>query len=161
MSGGQPMSDDLGELLRHKVALLDELHGLLEQETAALAERRHEPMLVLAEDKQRLGIRLMELSHALNEVMRRKGYVQDAEGFARCVREDPDSGELTRLYEKCMKTLRACAVHNQTNGGLVERRRSAVERALRLFFDGVGDASRYHPSGRLEGIAPNRLIGEA
>ena len=161
MSGGQRTDDDLGELLRHKVALLDELHALLGQETAALAERRHEPVIALAEDKQRLGIRLMELSHALNALLGRKGYTPDAEGFAHCVREDPDSSELTGLYETCMKTLRACAVHNQTNGGLVERRRSAVERALRLFFNGVGDASRYHPSGRLEGLMPNRLIGEA
>lgn len=152
---------DLTDLLRRKVALLGELARLLERETGALAAAGHEPVMTLADEKQRLSARLAELSDALNEALQRSGYEADATGLARCIAEAADGGELQRLYEQAMLSLQACARHNQTNGGLVERRRSATERALRIFFDGTSDASRYHPTGRLEGLSPNRLIGSA
>jgi flagellar biosynthesis/type III secretory pathway chaperone len=152
---------DLAELLRRKVALLGELARVLEQETAGLAAAGHAPVTALAEEKRRLGTVLMELSQALDERLRQDGYEADAAGLARRVADAPDDAELRGLYDQAMQALRDCTRHNQTNGGLLERRRSAVDRALRLFFDDGGDASRYHPTGRLEGFAANRLIGSA
>lgn len=152
---------DLAGLLGQKLALLAELQLVLEQETAALVEGQQAAIVGLAEEKQGLALGLRDLAQVLNNLLAGQGYSQDAEGFARCVRDAPDTARLTALYDDAMRALRECAIRNQTNYGLVERRRSAVERALRLFFDRPGETARYHASGRMEGVTPNRLIGEA
>jgi flagellar biosynthesis/type III secretory pathway chaperone len=155
------MPVELAGQLSLGVALLEELRGLLARETAILASGGHEQMIGLAEDKQRLVVRLIDLSKDLVDFLSGAGYSPDGEGLARCIQEAPRSDELAGLYDTAMKALRACAAHNQTNGSLLERRRSAVERALRILFDHPDGGSRYYSSGRLEGLNPNRLIGEA
>lgn len=158
---GEKMPGELAGLLDLEIALLAELQGLFVQETAALASGSHEQLIGLAEDKQGVVVRLTDLSNALNDFLRRAGYAPDGDGLARCIQEMPRSGELAGLYETAMKALHACATHNQANGRLVERRRSAVDRALRVLFDRPDVGNRYRHSGRLEGLSPNRLIGEA
>lgn len=154
------LGGDLGSLLREKTALLAELRELLAREQDALARGGHEAIVDLAEGKQRLALRLMELAHGLNERLGRAGFACDAEGLARCVQEQGDPA-LTALYDAVMLDLDECAVRNRMNGGLLERRRQAVDRALRVFFDRPEAGSRYQAGGRLEGTPASRLIGEA
>ncbi len=158
---GGTIPGELAGQLQLKIALLEELQALLARETAALASGGHEHMIGIAEDKQRLVAHLKDLSQALNERLSRAGYSADGSGLEKCIHETAGGAALAGLYERAMKALRACEAHNQTNGGLVERRRSAVDRALRILFDRPDGTTRYHPSGRLEGAGPNRLIAEA
>ena len=158
---GEKMPSELAGQLNLGIALLEKLRELLVRETAILASGGHEQMISLAEDKQRLVVRLIDLSKVLVDFLIRAGYSPDGEGLARCIQETPGSDERAGLYDTAMKALRACATHNQTNGSLLERRRAAVNRALRILFDHPDGGSRYYSSGRLEGLNPNRLIGEA
>jgi flagellar biosynthesis/type III secretory pathway chaperone len=160
-SASERKSSGLADQLHLAIALLEELRELLARETTALATRSHGQTISLLGDKQHLIARLADLYGDMNDFLSRAGYSPDGEGLARCIQETAGSTELAGLYDTAIKALRACAAHNQTNGTLVERQRSAVDRALRLLFDRPDGGSRYHPSGRLEGLSPNRLIGEA
>ncbi|MGV0951588.1 MAG: flagella synthesis protein FlgN [Azonexus sp.] len=158
---GEKMPSELAGQLNLGIALLEKLRELLARETAILASGGHEQLIGLAEDKQRLVVRLIDLSKVLFDDLIGAGYSPDGKGLARCIQESPGSDELAGAYDTAMTALRACAVYNQTNGSLLERRRAAVNRALRILFDHPDGGSRYYSSGRLEGLNPNRLIGEA
>lgn len=151
----------LADLLERQTADVRELQGLLEQETAAVAAEETQQILALAGQKQRLAARLADTTRALDAALQRHGFTPDAGGLARCA-ATAGNPRLQQGRQEAMRALRECAAHNRANGALVERKRSAVERALRIFFD-PADApqGRYHPSGRLEGYNPNRSIGEA
>lgn len=154
-------ANELASLLRQKIALLEELRHLLAEETLTLTTGGHERLLAIAEDKRRLGLRLADLSGLLSEQLSRAGYAADGAGLAHYVDAVQDSEAVAPLYAAALDLLRDCAARNQTNGGLVERRRAATERALRVLFACPDDGGRYHASGRLEGVGANRLIGEA
>jgi flagellar biosynthesis/type III secretory pathway chaperone len=158
---GEQLSSALAGQLTLGVALLEQLQELLAQETTILASGNHEPLSGLAEDKQRLVVRLIDLSKALVDLLSRAGYSPDGEGLAQYIQALPDSDALAGLYATAMQALRTCAVYNQANGSLLERRRSAVDRALHILFDHPDGGRRYYASGRLEGLTPNRLIGAA
>jgi flagellar biosynthesis/type III secretory pathway chaperone len=151
----------LARLLRRKVILLDALKDALAREARALASQGHEEILSLAEEMQDLGVRLTDLSRELDGLLENSGYPADGEGLARLVREAPSDAALSGLHQRAIQALQACRTDNRAVGGLLERRRAAVERALRIFFDSPDGNKLYHASGRLEAANPNHLIGEA
>lgn len=158
---GEQLPSALADQLNLGIALLEQLRALLVRETAILASGGHEQLISLAEDKQRLVVRLLDLSQVLLDSLIRAGYSPDGEGLARCIQDTPDSDACAGLYATAMHALRVCAAHNQTNGSLLERRRAAVTRALRILLEHPDGSSCYYASGRLAGLNPNRLIGEA
>lgn len=153
--------DELIALLREQLAATGTLQRLLEEEGDVLCAGDPERVLSLANEKQSIGMRLTEIAGALNDLLKKAGHPDTREGLQRYVAEFGDQ-QLTELYGTAMSSLGIAATHNEANGRLVERRRCAVARALRVFLDRpeVG-ASRYHRSGQMEGTNPNRLIGEA
>lgn len=158
---GETLPSELAGQLSLGIELLEKLRELLVRETAILAAGGHEPLIGIAADKQHLVVRLIDLSQVLFDFLIRAGYSPDSEGLARYIQDTPAGNACAGLYDTAMTVLRVCAVHNQTNGSLLERRRAAVNRALRILFAQPDGDSRYYSSGRLEGLNPNRLIGEA
>ncbi|MEY6431926.1 flagellar protein FlgN [Thioalkalicoccus limnaeus] len=152
---------DLTSILGDLVVQLEALGALLVREADALAVGDHEKLLSLIEDKQRLGIHLMGLYQTLNARLSAAGYDADGQGLALYVQDRPSDQPLTARYQKSLKGLRGCAMLNQDNGSLVQRRRLAVARALRLLMEPFNGDRRYHPDGRLEHVGPNRFFGEA
>lgn len=170
MRAPEPPFSALAELLNEQISLLEQLRDILTREARALASAGQEEILGLADEKQRLGNRLAELSVELDGLLRdatpypnQVGLGQGlGERLAHLVGEAPDDTGLTTLYQRALGALDACLADNRTVGILVERRRSAVERALRIFFDGPEGTNLYQASGRLHTPGPyNNLIGEA
>jgi flagellar biosynthesis/type III secretory pathway chaperone len=157
----EPPYAELAELLQRKIVLLDALNDLLAREARAMASPGHEEIVSLAEEMQRLGSQLTELSRELDVLLGRSGYPLNGEGLASLVREAPSGMGLSMLHQRAVRALHACLTDNRVVGGLLERRRSAVERALRLLFEDADGTNLYHASGRLQAPVPNHLIGEA
>lgn len=151
----------LAGLLQRKVLLLEALEGLLAREARALASPGYEEIVSLAEEMQRLGSQLRELSRELDRLLGRSGYPESGEGLASLVREAPGDMGLSGLHQRVVRAVQACLSDNKVVGGLLERRRSAVARALRLLFEDTDGTNLYHASGRLQAPVPNHLIGEA
>jgi flagellar biosynthesis/type III secretory pathway chaperone len=160
----------LAGLLKEQTSLLGELQDLLAREARALASARQDEILGLADDKQRLGTRLAELSLELDGLLQDSAPSPNEVGpgpdlggrLSRLVGEAPDGTGLAALHQRALEALGACLADNRIVGVLVERRRSAVERALRIFFDGPEGTNLYQASGRLHTASPNNhLIGEA
>ena len=66
------MPSELAGQLSLGIALLEKLRELLARETAILASGGHEQMIGLAEDKQRLVVRLIDLSKVLVDFLMRR-----------------------------------------------------------------------------------------
>lgn len=168
----------LAGLLNEQISLLEGLRDLLTREARALASAGHEEILGLADEKQRLGTRLAELSREIDGLLANLAGSPNGAGLAENLAEDPsgdlgvrlahlvegapDQAGLAALHQRTLGALEACLTGNRTVGILVERRRSAVARALRIFFDGPEGTNLYQASGRLHTAGPNNhLIGEA
>lgn len=152
----------LGELLQRQVELLAALQDVLGREAAVLASEGPEEVAGLADEKQRLGMRLSDLARELEGMLQGSPYAADGQGLARLVAEAPNATGLSRLHEDAIQSLRGCLAGNRSVGALVERRRCAVERALRIFFDAPEGTNLYQATGRLHSpAASNHLIGEA
>lgn len=156
------LPQELTELLERQVDLLGALQAVLVREPVALASQGQEEVLSLAEEKQQLGLRLTDLSLELKGMLERSPYSADGQGLTRLVGEAPDDGRLEQLHMRAVQALRVCLADNRSVGALLERRRSAVERALRIFFDASEETNLYQASGRLHTAgANNHLIAEA
>jgi flagellar biosynthesis/type III secretory pathway chaperone len=148
-------------VLQRKILLLEALENLLAREARALGSPGHAEIVSLAEEMQRLGSQLTELSRELDALLGRSGYPLNGEGLASLVREAPSGMGLSMLHQRAVRALHACLTDNRVVGGLLERRRSAVERALRILFEDTDGTNLYHASGRLQAPVPNHFIGEA
>ncbi|MGA7980789.1 MAG: flagellar protein FlgN [Chromatiaceae bacterium] len=155
------MVDQLRDLLHDLLGPLDELQELLRRETTALIEGQDDAIVQLATDKQTALGQLADGTKRLDALLRRQGFTPDAGGLAACVRETRASEGLETMYDEVIRVLGRCRVHNQTNGAVLERKRSALERALRVLFDQEATPDRYHATGRLDGFGAHRTIGEA
>jgi flagellar biosynthesis/type III secretory pathway chaperone len=151
----------LAEVLEDQLQALGELQNLLHLETVALAESQDETIIQLAAAKQALLQRLVGCAQSMETLLRQVGVTPDTDGLADYIRETGSSSQLADLYERTASRLDSCRLHNQTNGAIVERRRWAIERALRVFFRDQAATDRYRPTGKLEGFSTYRSIGEA
>ncbi len=161
MSGPHELKSlDLQALLLQHIELLSELRERLTEETQALAAGEHERLLRIADEKQGLTLGLTAASGALGAHLRAGGYAADAEGLASCVRDHPGE-QANELHDSALALMRDCASHNQTNGQILERRRKATDEALRILFGNSDAGTRYHPTGRVDGVRRNLFFGEA
>jgi flagellar biosynthesis/type III secretory pathway chaperone len=147
--------------LSQKIILLEALNDALTREARALTLPGQDEILSLAEEKRTLAMRLADLCGELDRLLKHLGYPADGEGLARCVGEAHGEAELAQLHRRAIEGLRACLTDNRTVGALLQRRRSAIERALRILFDSPDRANLYRASGRLQAANPNHYIGEA
>jgi flagellar biosynthesis/type III secretory pathway chaperone len=147
-------------LMQDVLAGLVRLHELLREETAAITAGKDDAILEIAAEKQAAIGRLMDCAPRIEQLLVRHGLRPDAEGLAAFV-QAPGSGDLLGLHERVVELLNACRIHNQTNGLVLERRRSGLERALRVLFDQQAAPERYGATGRPDGFSPRRSIGEA
>ena len=165
-----PPFSALAGVLQEQIDLLAGLQDLLAQEARALVSPGQEKILELAATKQRLGNRLAELSLELDGLLGGSTPSPEqgslgldlGERLARRVGAAPDDAGLRALHQRALAALEGCLTDNRTIGALVERRRSAVERALRIFFEEPEGTPVYQASGRLPTAgSSNHLIGEA
>lgn|GEM_PF-5731543 len=156
----QPGLAELSELLKRKTELLERLEKVLDEESKALCSGGHEEVPKLAEQKHRLAMEIVEIGELLHQLVGESGYTPDADGLADCIKARAD-GDLLALFDAVRRTALDCRRRNEANGSLVERRRAAVGRALRVLFDRPEcRGGRYHRSGAMEGVAEHRLIAE-
>ncbi|AGA89159.1 flagellar biosynthesis/type III secretory pathway chaperone [Thioflavicoccus mobilis 8321] len=151
---------ELSGLLNCKIELLEGLEKVLAAEATAVCSANYDEVLKFAEEKRGLAIKISDLAERLNQFLSAAGYSPDVDGIAQCVDASADD-ELTALYDAARRAALNCAAHNNVNGSLVERRRAAVGRALRVLLDRPeARGARYHRSGALEGVSDQRLIAE-
>jgi flagellar biosynthesis/type III secretory pathway chaperone len=151
----------LTRLFEQQLADLGELETLLALETTALAEAQNEKIVQLAGEKEGIIGRLAANAQELELLLREEGFTPTLEGLTAFIRHTEPSGELAALHRKVTHLLRTCRSHNQTNAVVLQRRRIAVERALRILFQHQATPERYSASGKLDGVGGYRSIGEA
>jgi flagellar biosynthesis/type III secretory pathway chaperone len=151
----------LARLFEHQLADLGELETLLALETTALAEAQNEKIVQLAGEKEGIIGRLAANAQELDLLLRKEGFTPTLEGLTAFIRHAEPSGGLAALHRKVTHLLRTCRTHNQTNAVVLQRRRIAVERALRVLFQHQEAPARYSAAGTLDGPGAHRSIGEA
>jgi flagellar biosynthesis/type III secretory pathway chaperone len=151
----------VAELFEQQLGALRELEGLLALETSALANAQDETIVQLAGEKQGMLCRLQASAQGLEALLRDEGFAPNKDGLNAYIQQTDQSGELGAMHHRVMGLLRTCRAHNQTNGVVLQRRRSATERALRVLFQHQCTSDRYSPAGKLDGPGHYRSIGEA
>jgi flagellar biosynthesis/type III secretory pathway chaperone len=151
----------LAQLFHQQIGALVELQALLTLETNALVEGRDGTIVRIAADKQAVLDRLTGQARELETLLRENSLTPTKEGLTTYIRQTDPSGELGAIHDQVTRLLRTCRMYNQTNGVVLQRRRSATERALRVLFQHQGAPDRYSAAGRLDGPGAYRSIGEA
>jgi len=151
----------LARLFERQLADLGELATVLALETTALAEGQNEKIIQLAGEKEDIIGRLAANARELELLLREDGFSPTLEGLTTFIQHTEPSGELAALHRKVTHLLRTCRTHNQTNAIVLQRKRAATERALRLLFRHQATPDRYSAAGKLEGPGAYRSIGEA
>ena len=104
---------------------------------------------------------LIGSSQRLEGLLRQEGNAAGAEAFFRCVEPARQKAELRDLRQRIFGELKACADHNRTNSEVLERKRAALERALRILLAQDESPDRYRATGKLENFGRQHSIGRA
>jgi flagellar biosynthesis/type III secretory pathway chaperone len=160
-SGQRGVQAELRAVLSLQLEVLVQMRRLLEREQKALVDDDEGAIGDLTIDKPRMLEKTIERSRALERLLEHEGLPADSEGLNRSIQRQSDAHELYGLRDRIMGEIQSCADHNRMNGAILERKRAALERALRVLVAQEQGANRYHPSGRLENPHGRGSIGSA
>jgi flagellar biosynthesis/type III secretory pathway chaperone len=152
---------ELKYVLENHLAALVDIQRLLAREMKFLLDGDENDIDQLATDKQRALDKLMQTAQGLEKFLTREGAEAGPAELARYIERACDAGELSYLRNKIGDKVRACAELNRTNGAVLECKRAASERALRVLLSPHCDPDRYRATGRLENIGARQSIGRA
>ncbi len=135
------------ELLETDISTSEQLMELLEQEFAALNERKLEQLQQLLDKKQPLLAQLNNNAGQRSTLLRQQGFSADAQGFAQLASQSAAGPQLKQLHDSLNKLIERCQNANMRNGRLIRTNQLSVNSALNIIRGGNNEPSLYDKSG--------------
>jgi flagellar biosynthesis/type III secretory pathway chaperone len=153
---------ELENLLENQLDALIEIQDVLARERECLLASSGTQFAQVAIQKRRILDDLARSGRALQSALgQQEGVAADSSLLERYIARAEIAGELSSLRERIGEALHVCSELNRMNGAILECRRAASERALRVLLSQHRDADLYQASGRLRSAGAGQSIGSA
>ncbi|MCB1694187.1 MAG: flagellar protein FlgN [Pseudomonadales bacterium] len=140
---------------------LDELLGLLAEETSVLGSNLIDELPGITSRKQALITRLDQLSGEWLTLMSRLGIDPAPDAVATALRRMDQAGDLARQRENNRTTARGCREINIENGVLIAKRERLAARSLEVLSGTPPSPEAYTRTGTRERNRHARPLGSA
>lgn len=136
------------ELLETDINNSQQLFELLEQEFAALNERKLETLQQLLDKKQPLLIQLNNNAGQRSSILTKQGYSADSQGFLQLASTSALQEQLQQAHARLNELIESCQNANMRNGRLIRANQTSVNAALKIIRGGdQNETSLYDKSG--------------
>lgn len=154
----------LAALLREQCERLDHLNELLQEEQAMLAGRDMERLPALLSRKVELLGAVESAESQRAAIADALGFDQDDAGMAALLETLPDPEAARSDWRQILAALQECRILNETNGRLIQKQQTGVQRTLELLQVEASNGSGYDRSAREadgKSNGPGRELGQA
>jgi flagellar biosynthesis protein FlgN len=149
----------LAELLSEEIALLGELHRLLEEEQGLISAAKPEALQRTTRARQeRLGA-LARVEEQRRSLCSLHSHSSDREGLERLRRWCDPKGTLTMPFKECAALAMRCRDLNDRNGVMVAAKMKRVSEALQTLTGRPASADTYGPRGYTARSHRGRILG--
>jgi flagellar biosynthesis/type III secretory pathway chaperone len=151
--------EHLAELTREELALLGQLHSLLEEERQVIASADLKRLQRTTELRQERVAALARTDEQRRALCRLHGQPADAPGLGKVLKWCDPQGTLLPLLRETHELARKCRDSNERNGALVAAHLKRVDQRLRALRGRADRAATYGPRGDLTGAHGGRALG--
>ena len=135
------------ELLEQDINTSRQLLEVLEQEFAALNERKLEQLQQLLDKKQPLLMQLNQNAGTRSTIMRKQGVSADRQGFEQLAAQSAVGEQLRHNHSTLNDLIERCQSANMRNGRLIRANQTSVNSALNIIRGSGNEPSLYDKSG--------------